>query len=290
MVIKAENETIEPVEELEVIPGDLVGTEGEMPAAETEVSQESDSEDEVVVSIGDESPPPEEDEFEGKPAPQFVKDLRKKAREDGKRIRELEQAAAERDKQQVSRPADLGAKPTLESCDYDAESFSEKLEAWHERKREHEQEKSAKDKAQADADAEFQKRVQHHNKLKSELKVKDFDEAQANVESILSQPQMAMIVDAADNSAVLFYALGKNPGKAKELAAITNPVKYVYAVAKLETQLKVTPRKNAPAPERKVSGSAPVVSSDKHLQKLEEEADKSGDRSKVQAYKRSLKK
>ena len=47
------------------------------------------------------------------------------------------------------------------------------------------------------------------------------------------------------------YALGKNPKKAKELGEITDPVKFAFAVAKLETQLTVTSRKQVPPPEKK---------------------------------------
>ena len=92
-------------------------------------------------------------------------------------------------------------------------------------------------------------------------------------------------MQGSENPALVVYALGKNPKKAKELAAISDPVKFAFAVAKLETQLKVTPRKTAPVPERQIRGSAQLSGAvDSTLERLRAEADKTGDRTKVAAY------
>ena len=86
----------------------------------------------------------------------------------------------------------------------------------------------------------------------------------------------------------MIYALGKNPKKAKELAAIADPVKFAFAVAKLEAQLKVTNRKpSPPPPERVISGTGRVSGAvDSTLERLREEAARTGDMSKVVAYRR----
>jgi hypothetical protein len=120
--------------------------------------------------------------------------------------------------------------------------------------------------------------------------VRDFDDAESTVLSTLSVTQQGIIVQGADNSALVVYALGKNPAKAKELAGITDAVKFAFAIAKLETQLKVQAKsKSAPPPEGKVrSGSAPISGSvDSNLERLRAEAEKTGDMSKVAAYKRA---
>ncbi|MCY1427445.1 hypothetical protein D9M71_432910 [compost metagenome] len=97
-------------------------------------------------------------------------------------------------------------------------------------------------------------------------------------------------MQGADNSALVVYALGKNAAKAKELAAIKDPVKFAFAIAKLETQLKVQAKKSAPAPERTVSGSAPKSGAvDSSLERLREEAAKTGDYSKVTQYRKQQK-
>jgi hypothetical protein len=99
--------------------------------------------------------------------------------------------------------------------------------------------------------------------------------------------QQGMIVQGADNAALVVYALGKNPKKAKELASITDPVKFAFAVAKLETQLKISNRKAQTSPERKISGTGrPSGAVDSTLDRLRADAEKTGDYSKVFQYKK----
>lgn len=251
------------------------GTEGE--------GTEAEAADDVVVSIGEESPPSDEDENR---APEWVRELRKSNREKDRRIRELEQERAAATK--ASTVITVGDKPTLESCDYDTDRFEKDLEQWHERKRAADAEEQKKQDSQTKAQQAWQAKLDHYGKLKGELKVKDFEDAEQTVRDGFSVTQQGVILSGAENPAVVIYALGKNPKKAKELASIEDPVKFAFAVAKLETQLKVTPRKAAPLPESTVRGSAPVAGGtvDPNLKKLEEEADRTGDRSKVIAYRR----
>jgi hypothetical protein len=88
----------------------------------------------------------------------------------------------------------------------------------------------------------------------------------------------------------VIYALGKNPKKAKELAQIDDPVKFAFAVAKLESQLKISNRKAATRPEKQVSATAPIKGAvDSTLERLREEAARTGNMDKVMAYKRAQK-
>lgn len=251
--------------------------ETESPEQSAETAPEAEQDDEVIVSIGEESPPPEEE----KPAPEWVRELRKQHRELQKRNRELEAKL----NQEPAAPAvtELGKKPTLEDFDYDAEKFEESLANWFERKRQ-----VAKLQAERDNQAkEWQAKLEGYGKAKAELKVKDYDEAEAIAQESLNVVQQGVILQGAENPALLVYALGKNPKKAKELASISDPVKFAFAVAKLETQLKVTNRKAAPPPEKTVQGSGKVSGTvDSTLDRLRADAEKSGDYSKVMSYKR----
>jgi hypothetical protein len=255
------------------------------PASEGATAQ-ADEDGEVVITIGDEAPATTEDEIEGKPAPAWVKELRKQTREKDKRIRELEQEKAAREAAQQPQKIAVGEKPTLESCDYDAEKYGEELLAWNERKRKaDEQAAVAAAEKQAAAEAWNQK-VSAYKASKAALKVHDFDGAEHVVQSTLSQLQQNVILHGVDKPELVVYALGSNPAKAKELAAIKDPVKFAIAVGKLETQLKVTPRNTPPAPERQVRGSTGGATAiDNTLERLEAEADRTGDRSKVIQYK-----
>lgn len=257
---------------------------------EEESSEEEDDDDGVIVTIGDEKPPV--DDEEEKAAPKWVKDLRKQTKEQAKRIRELEQEREAAKATSTPKVPELGPKPTLDDCDYDAEEFETRLTAWHDRKRQVEQAKADEQKQVEAQQQEWQGRLTTYAKAKEGLKVRDFDDAESTVLSTLSVTQQGIIVQGADNSALVVYALGKNPAKAKELAGITDAVKFAFAIAKLETQLKVQAKsKSAPAPEGKIRGGGAAISGsvDSNLERLRAEAEKTGDYSKVTQYRKQQK-
>lgn len=239
--------------------------------------------EEIVVSLGEEQPAPEEDE---RRAPEWLRELRKANREKDRRIRELEGRLAQ------ANPAPaavvVGDKPTMESCDFDADRFATELEAWHGRKME--ADKQARERAQAEDQvrAQWQTRIDAVGTASSSLKLADLEDATHAFEDTFSLVQQGIVIGGPEDpktAALLRYALGKNPGKAKELAAIKDPVKFAFAVARLETQLKVTPRKAAPAPDKPVRSTvAGAAAVDNQLLRLQEEADRTGDRTKVAAY------
>ena len=72
--------------------------------------------------------------------------------------------------------------------------------------------------------------------------------------------------------------------------SITDPVKFSFAVAKLETQLKVAPKAKPPTPEQSPKGSAPKTNAiDSTLERLRDEAQRTGNADRLLAYKRQLK-
>ncbi|QRF55318.1 hypothetical protein [Variovorax paradoxus] len=255
--------------------------------AEGEGGEEGD-EGGVTVTIGEESPPSDEDESR---APEWVRELRKNNRETQRRNRELEQELTVlRGKSTAAQAVVVGDEPTLEGCEYDEAKFKADWKAWNLRLQEHGEQERKKQDAQTKAQAAWQAKLDAYGKATAELKVKDFADAEDVAKDTFSVTQQGVILSGADNPAVVIYALGKNPKKAKELASIEDPVKFAFAVAKLETQMKVTPRKTAPLPESTVRGSAPGMGAmDSNLKRLEAEAEKTGDRSKVVAYKKQLK-
>lgn len=251
--------------------------------SEEENDQEGDDESVTVTIAGEKAA---EEDVEQQAAPKWVKDLRKDHREAQKRIRELEA--------QVNKPAAekqapvLGKKPTMEDSDvdWDADKFEEKLTAWHDKKREIEEFQRQQQHSEQQQKTEWEGRLATYATSKTGLKVRDFDEAEENVQSLLNVTQQGIIIQGADNSALVVYALGKNPKKAAELAGIKDAVKFAFAIAKLETQLKVQSKKSAPAPEKVVSGQGRITgSNDKTLERLRAEAEKTGDVSKIRAYK-----
>ena len=241
---------------------------------------EPEDTEEVIVSIGEEAPPPEEHT----PAPEWVKELRKTNRELQRQNRELQarvQAAPPETK-----PVVIGNKPKLEDHDYDADKYEEALTSWFERKRQADEVNAKQEAEVMNQQKAWQAKLDGYGKAKAELRVKDFEDAEEVAQQVFSITQQGVLLQGADNPALVVYALGKNPAKAKELAEIKDPVKFAFAVAKLEKDLKVTNRRQAPAPERIISGTGRSSGAvDSTLERLREEAARTGNMTKVIAYK-----
>jgi hypothetical protein len=248
------------------------------------VDEEEIEEEEVVVSIGEEAPPPEEHTQ----APEWVRELRKTNRELQRQNRELQgklQAAPTETK-----PVVIGNKPKLEDHDYDADKYEEALTSWFDRKRQADESNARQEAEVVNQQKAWQSRLDGYGKAKAELRVKDFEDAEEAFQQVSSITQQGVVLQGADNPALVIYALGKNPKKAKELCDIKDPVKFAFAVAKLEKELKVTNRKQAPAPERVVTGTGRSSGAvDSTLERLREEAARTGNMTKVIAYKRQKK-
>jgi hypothetical protein len=245
-------------------------------------SEESESEsDEVVVSIGEDAPPAEEEEVR---APEWVRELRKTNREKERRIRELE-AKLSATTTEIKPVVTLGPKPKLEEYDYDADRFEQAIDQWHDRKREHDREAEQALQSEQQQQKAWQAKLDDYGKAKAELKVRDYEDAEETVQQILNVTQQGVVLQGCDNPALVVYALGKNPKKTAELAKLTDPVKFAFAVAKLEKELKVTNRRAAPAPERVVSGTGRSSGAvDSTLERLREEAARTGNMTKVIQY------
>lgn len=249
---------------------------------EDETAEAAEESDEVVVSIGEEAPPAEEEQR----APEWVRELRKANREKERRIRELE-AKLQTTAQTENKPVSLGPKPKLEEFDYDADRFEQALDAWHDRKRQHDLQTEMVRQAELQQHQAWQAKLDSYSKAKAELRVRDYEDAEAIAQEVFNVTQQGVILQGAENPALVIYALGKNPKKAAELAKNTDPVKFAFAVAKLEKELKVTNRRAAPAPERVIQGTGRASGAvDSTLERLRAEAEKTGNYTKVLQYKR----
>lgn len=260
---------------------------GSTDAIASEVKEEDQNgHEEIVVQIGEDSPSEEE---EVKQAPDWVRNLRKENREKERRIKELESKLNA--PKEAEKPLQLGAKPSLDQFDYDADKYEAALDVWYETKRmiEH---KEAESKAEAEKQQQqWNETLKAYETKKAQLKVKDYAEAENIVTDNLDSTKQGIILHIAKDPALLVYALGKNQKRVSELASINDPVKFAYMIGAIEKELKVTNKKAAPPPpEKRVAGSGPLSGTiDSTLERLREEAAKTGDLSKVLAYKRQLK-
>jgi len=254
-----------------------VGDQGDDQNTEDEEGES----DEVIVSIGEEAPPPEEQTH----APEWVRELRKTNRELQRQNREL-QGKLQSTAQTETKPVVLGKKPSLEDHDYDADKFEAALADWFERKRQADDVNTRQEAEVMNQQKAWQAKLDGYSKAKAELRVKDFEDAEAVAQELFSVTQQGVVLQGADNPALVIYALGKNLKKAKELSEIKDPVKFAFAVARLEKELKVTNRKAAPPPERIVSGTGRVSGAvDSTLERLRADAERTGNMTKVIQYK-----
>lgn len=273
-------DTLEAVEAEEVIGDEIESGEPANEAEET--PEDSDDSGELIVTIEG-----EEQEEEEKQAPNWVKELRRKNREDQRRIRELEEKLAQGNAPLQS--DDPGKEPELEDFDYDADQFKAAYKEWTAKKAQVEQKKEAIRRQQEEVAKEWQAVQESYVKGKARFPKDKMQEAEEEVSSVLSHQRQGMLMDIADDSAQLVIALGSSPETLRKLASIKSDAKFIKELAKVEMNVKVQPKKTPPPPERTISGSGktPGATANK-LDSLRAEAEKSGDYSKYFAEKRRL--
>lgn len=253
---------------------------------EPETPAEPEGEEELKITLGGETLTEPEPETER--APEWVRDLRRSHRELQRKVREYE-AKEQTAPVQTALPT-LGAKPKLEDHDYDTDRYETALESWYKQKDAVESARRQQQQQAEEQQRTWQSKLDGYAKAKTELKVRDYEDAEATVQETLNVVQQGVVLQGAENPALVVYALGKNPKKAKELASISDPVKFAFAIAKLESQLKVTATRKPPPPERSApAGNAPISgTTDNALDRLRAEAEKTGDFTKVIRYKQQL--
>lgn len=255
--------------EVEIPTGEL---EQEGQQAEPEAPEGDD--DEVLIGFEGEGAPAQGEE-------QDSSAIRRLREENRRKDAELRALRANQPQPQV---IEVGEKPTLQSCDYDEERFETELDGWKDRTAKKAQAEVAAQRTQAAQQEAWNKELAEVETQKSQLKVKDYDQAAEIVQSTFDLQQQALIVRASVNKARMVYALGKSPAKAAELAKITDPVKFIAEVARMEGKVTVQ-RKSAPPPEQIVRGSAQLSKQvDKEDQRLSAEAEKTGNYTRLFAY------
>ncbi len=261
---------------------------------ELENEQEAESETELEAEAENAETKEAEQEQENleeskqdESAPKWVKEVRKKNRE---LLREIKELKAKQQPQTNTNDLVLEKKPTLADFEYDEEAFENASNKWHEKKIKIDNLKQEQEQAQTKQKEYWNNRLIAYNNEAQTLKVNNFSEREEVVKQIFDLKQQGIILETADNPASLIYALGGDEDLAEEIANETNPVKFIARIAKLEEKLKMNKTKTAPpAPEKKITGNVPVTNQAKTLEKLRIEADKTGNYTKLLAYKKQMK-
>lgn len=255
---------------------------------ESEDEKQPESNEELTVTIDDgKEKEPEEQPSET----EWLRDLRKSWKSYKKENRQLKQELEKIKEAQkpVATAAAPGPKPKLEDpgIDYDTDIYVQKVDEWHNKNRAYEDEQRKLKEEEAKQTEAWQKQLNRYGQRKKELPVKDFDDAEMIVEDLLNPTQQGIIVQGARNPELVVYALGKNPKRAAEIAAIKHPVNFAFAIANLEAQLKTSKRKVATQPEKTLTSTGAISGAvDTKLERLRREAEKTGDYSALAAYNR----
>jgi len=272
----------------EQLPDDDLNADTDTNEAENDPADEG----EVEVTFGEPSDDEAQESEGDEDASSVIRNMRKNVREKDRKLRQAERELEQLRKAQQPQTAipELPPKPTLESCDWDEQEFEKKLIDWQKAAGEVEKTKAQQQEQQQALIREAEAKRTAYREEAKKLKAKDFADAEEEVVSIFDQTRQGILLEAADNPALLVYALGKNPAQLERLSKITNLAKFAAELGKLEKDLKVSkPTKPAPADTNLRSNAAPSSSS-KKLAELEAEASRTGDRTKLIAYKKSLSK
>lgn len=233
-----------------------------------------DEEEDVVVYGGAEQRG--EEESEG------IRNLREELKRQKARIRELEGAPAEED---------AGERPSLEAFDYDEDRHADALAEWLDKRRRIAERRTEAEVAARRQQERWESQSRAFEDSWSAFNNRTKDAARAKVEEAFDSTQQAMLVKASrGNGAGLFYLLGTNPEKLAEIKALTDdPAEFIAAAAVIAKEAQVTRRKPETQPETRHRGSAPTGNKDAVLERLEREAERSGDYTKLARYQRDMK-
>ena len=238
--------------------------------------QEGESEEDLI-SFGDEAAPASEESS-------TIREMRAQLRDAQRRA-----AVAESKLKPVFE--DPGAEPQLEDFGYDAVAYRDAIREWDRKvqavdaQKQEAAKREAKDRESAIANVEAYKAE------RQAFKVPDFDAAEKVGHDALGKEFFGAIMET-EKRAALVYALYKNPAKLDEIAKLseTNPLKAVMMIGKLEDKVTVNRRKPPTTIDTPLRGNTNIAAGeDRELAKLEKEADKTGDRTKLIAYKQRMK-
>jgi hypothetical protein len=226
------------------------------------------------ATFGDEAAPASESESS------VIRELRRANRDAQRRIAELERSAQ-------PKPIEIGEKPSLASCEYDEERFETELDDWKATvaaKKRQEAEASTRNETQA---AQWTKRLEAYEADKSTVPVADYGDKEKDVFGALSSETQALLL-MTDRPAALVYALSQSPDRLAKLSEL-NLAEAALMIGELKGKLQMGTRK-PPAPDRDVRGNRSLAGgADKELARLEKEAERTGDRTNLIAYRKTLK-
>lgn len=257
--------------ELELTQEMMLDTEQDDPDQEPQDGEPQS--DEIVIDLDE---PEAADEGSA-----VLRALREENRKKARRIAELEAA---------QRPAtvEVGEKPKLSDFDYDEEQFDAAYSAWIARKSQADEQQRRQEEAQRETQETWNRIETGYRAKVAELAVPNFEQKEAIVAEELPELLVKAIKAYSSDPAKVIAAIGTNANLRDQIASEKDPIKALVSIIRMEDKMTLR-RKTQAEPDRPLKGTAPVSteSSDKVLARLEKEAEKTGDRTKVIEYRRA---
>lgn len=250
--------------------------------AEVEGDEEGEDDPEVVIGFADDA----EAEADDTPLVKRLRDQLREAQRQAKRAYREPANDADPEPQVPARPRSTA------DFDYDEDRFNAALDDYEAKKDEHAEWKLRQTQREASRRAVQDEQARKIEQQKSALGVSDYDARSSVVKDALTEGQLAVLINGADNPAQVIYALGRSQSRLDMLSGEQNLARFAVMLGKMEKDIKVSKR-TAPSPDspvRGATGSLAATGTDKKLAALEKEAERTGDRSKIAAYRRQLRK
>ena len=254
-----------------------VGFADELP--EQDADDSGDDAGETVIAFADEVDGGAESETS------LVTNLRKQLREAQRKARHSPAIAPDADPEPVVPP-----RKRIEDFDYDSDRHDQYSASRDDVLLARAKWESRQTEREAARKRETDQQNRQIEQQRNALGVSDYDARAETVRDRLSDAQIAVLLNGAENPAQLIYALGRSANKLDMLAGEENLARFAVMLGKLEKDVKVQKRK-APPPETQVRGATASITSggdNKELARLEKQADRTGDRSPVIAYRRAM--
>jgi hypothetical protein len=191
----------------------------------------------------------------------------------------------------------LPAKPTLESVGWDEDEFTTQLFSWKQKEQAVASHAETIKVAQEAEQKVYSDKLTAYREEAVKLNAPDFSKSESAVMAKLDAVTQGILVDSLEGDAAkVVYVLGRKPELLAEIAAEKNPIKLIKRLLEISTKIgkvkvqapKVPSRVPVESPVK--TGAPSQAGNDAHLAALRDEADKTGDRSKVIAFLRAQKK
>lgn len=249
-----------------------------------DASGDDAGDDEDLITFGADGVVRGEDESEG------VRSLRNRLKEVEREKRDLEARVA-------PKVEDIGPKPDLDDYWERPDEYERDLLDWNEKKRKADETVAEAEKLNQSVTEEVEAGRQAFAEQRASLKVKGFDAADDTVSSTLADGFLnAINIAAGPKAAALRFYLGTHPDELAKLKVldprkVTDLIKCSSLAGAMAEKLTVTRRKPETQPERVHAGGSGTTGGrpDMKLERLEREADATGNRTALIAYRRELK-